>query len=60
MGPQAESSCSCVTGAEKSPSDCTGPDLCLCTVALLELSMIPVAGLGWVLLQGLGGLMDLR
>lgn len=59
VGPQAATAWSCVTAAEKSGSDCTGCDLCLCAVALLEPSMIPVAGLGWVLLQGFGGLMDL-
>lgn len=52
-----ETAWSRVTGAEKSDSDCAGPDLCLCTVALPEPSVIPVAVLGWVL-QGLGGLVD--
>lgn len=60
VGQQAETAWSCVTGAENSDSGCIGPDLCLCNVALPELLVIPVYGLGWVLSQGLGGLMDLR
>lgn len=61
VGPQAQKAWSCVTGAEKSNSDCTGPNLCLyyiCAVTSAVNNSSSWLGMG-VVARPDGGLMDL-